>query len=447
MDLKNSLLILITNVLGAVLLSPFTCYAASLDGRCKGDLSCGVSSPVVTSIDVVSDSTASSQNVVDEQDIVLLKKSFIEQVYFPLDESNLNGLYLDNDAAFRRFYDEVRVIGWDRIDSIEVVSYASPEGAYQRNMQLSHDRSQAMKRYIEKEHPELMSRLTLHAGGESWTLLRELVKNDTKLSPAAIEAILAVIDADIDVEEKKLQMRQLPDYAYLYTTYYPIIRKSMLCVIYFAESRTAGYLVAAPACVAVPAVEVSHPVRVVIPAPDWVGHLYVKTNAAAWGMGISNIGVEVDVAPHWSVALPIYYSAWNYFRETTKFRTFSIQPEARYWLGCDNVGFYAGVHLNMAYYNFALGEIRYQDHNGCSPAWGGGVNVGYRMPISKNNRWHLEFNLGAGVHSLYYDTFHNTPSTKDGLLIESVRDTYWGIDQVGITFSYRFDLFKKGGSR
>ena len=43
--------------------------------------------------------------------------------------------------------------------------------------------------------------------------------------------------------------------------------------------------------------------------------------------------------------------------------------------------------------------------------------------------------------------FHNTPRTKDGLMRESIKKTYWGIDQATVSFSYSFDLKKKGGKR
>ena len=49
------------------------------------------------------------------------------------------------------------------------------------------------------------------------------------------------------------------------------------------------------------------------------------------------------------------------------------------------------------------------------------------------------------MYSLHYDKFHNTPRTKDGLLVESVKKTYWGIDQAAVSFSYAFDLKRKGG--
>lgn len=48
-------------------------------------------------------------------------------------------------------------------------------------------------------------------------------------------------------------------------------------------------------------------------------------------MLISNIAVEVDINKYWSVTLPIYYSALNYFTRTRKLRTLAFQPEVRWW--------------------------------------------------------------------------------------------------------------------
>ena len=80
-------------------------------------------------------------------------------------------------------------------------------------------------------------------------------------------------------------------------------------------------------------------------------------------------------------------------------------------------------------------------------AIGGGVSVGYRMPISKNRRWRMEFTVGAGVYDLHYDKFRNTVTVEDGLLVESIKESYWGIDQAALSFIYTFDLKKKGGTR
>lgn len=174
-------------------------------------------------------------------------------------------------------------------------------------------------------------------------------------------------------------------------------------------------------------------------AEEWTQQLYLKTNVVGLGMMIANAAVELDLLKHWSLAVPVYYSAWNYFTHTVKFRIFCVQPEIRYWF-TDNDGWFIGAHLGLAYYNFAWdGDYRIQDHDRSTPALGGGLGVGYRMPISNNKRWKMEFSLGGGVYDLHYDKFHNE---QNGLLVESVKKTFFGIDQVAVSFSYMFDLKK-----
>lgn len=184
------------------------------------------------------------------------------------------------------------------------------------------------------------------------------------------------------------------------------------------------------------------------PAKEPPHHFYIKTNLASWLLAISNVSLEMDLARHWSCTLPISFSAWDYFKSTIKFRTFSLYPEVRYWLSEDNNGWFTGAHFGLVFYNFAFnGDYRYQGHNSDKPATGGGVSIGYRMPFCKNDRWRLEFSLGAGVYPLHYNKFRNTSETKHGLLIESVKKTYFGIDQIAVSFSYMFDLKKKGGKQ
>lgn len=180
----------------------------------------------------------------------------------------------------------------------------------------------------------------------------------------------------------------------------------------------------------------------------WNRHFYLKTNAIGWGMGITNLAFEMDLAKHWSFTLPVYYAAWNYFDSTVKFRTFAVQPEVRYWFSEENQGLFTGAHIGMAYYNVAWGgDYRYQDHNRNTPAIGGGLSVGYRKPLGKSQRWKVEVSLGVGVYPLHYDKFHNTTDSKDGLMVDSQQKTYWGIDQASVSFAYTLDFKRKGGKR
>ena len=193
-----------------------------------------------------------------------------------------------------------------------------------------------------------------------------------------------------------------------------------------------------------------HAENIVIDGIDWRRSLHIKTNMLGLGLAIANIAIEVDLSRHWSFTLPVYYSAWDYFNSRTKFRTLAFQPEFRYWPSASerNNGLFMGAHFGLAYYNIATnGKYRYQDYQRETPAIGGGVSIGYRLPISRSNRWHMEFSVGAGAYSLHYDKFHNTASVNDGLMITSNKKRYIGIDQAALSFSYMLNISRKGGGR
>jgi hypothetical protein len=374
------------------------------------------------------------------------------EVHFRFDKSYFDINYMGNDVSLDRFAHVVDSIGVHFIDSVVIVSQSSPEGVYEHNISLSRRRAATMRSVIEQRHPDLSSRLRVHPDGESWAQVREYVKNDTRMKQSTIDKVLSIIDDNsISIGTKKWRMEQLPIYRYLLMTYYPRIRNSVFCIVYYSQAIPVVYN---PVFAIESKTEDPIPSSIMTVVPliteveRWEPRWYLKTNAIGLGMAISNAAVEVDLARHWSVALPIYYSAWNYFKTTIKFRTLAIQPELRYWFSGDNAGFFAGAHFGLAYYNFAFdGGYRYQDHAGNTPAIGGGVSIGYRMPISKNERWHMEFALGAGVYANRYDIFHNPPCTKEGLMVESIKKPYWGIDQAAISFAYSFDIEKRGGSR
>ncbi len=169
----------------------------------------------------------------------------------------------------------------------------------------------------------------------------------------------------------------------------------------------------------------------------WQQKLRVKTNAIGWAMFVGNGAVELDLSRNWSVNIPVYYSALDYFSRKTKFKTLTVQPELRYWFG-DGRSWYAGVHAGIGWYNFALsGDWRIQDSGWAHPALGGGIGGGYRMDIFRNGRWQLEFSIGAGVYAVKYDKFHNQPN---GLIAETVKNIWLGVDQAAVSFIYSFGL-------
>lgn len=164
--------------------------------------------------------------------------------------------------------------------------------------------------------------------------------------------------------------------------------------------------------------------------------LYLKTNAVALGMLVPNVCVELEIpGTSLSVNLPVYYSGLDWFHRSSKFRMLGFVPELRYNFAG---GLYLGAHAGLAWYNFAFGgDWRFQDAGGDSPAWGGGLSIGYRLaPFKEVPQLGIEFNAGVGVYSLRYDKFYNE---ANGPVAQSgVREVRLLPDTFGVSLYYKF---------
>ncbi len=170
-------------------------------------------------------------------------------------------------------------------------------------------------------------------------------------------------------------------------------------------------------------------------APSSSGrYLGVKTNIAAWAGTIMNIAADVQVSEHLSVELPVLWCPWH-IGSKHAVKTFTIQPEARYWLSKPGTGHFFGVHAHVGWFNVKWNRDRYQDTD--RPLLGAGISYGYLLPF--NEHWAGEFTLGAGYANMRYDTYYNI---DNGARIDTRTKNYWGITRVGLSVVYRFNLKK-----
>nr|WP_231590072.1 DUF3575 domain-containing protein [Bacteroides acidifaciens] len=163
-------------------------------------------------------------------------------------------------------------------------------------------------------------------------------------------------------------------------------------------------------------------------------YLGVKTNLAAWTGTIMNIAADVQVGKHLSVELPILWCPWHISGKHAV-KTFTLQPEARYWLSKPGSGHFFGLHAHVGWFNVKWDRDRYQDAD--RPLLGTGVSYGYLLPLG--GHWAGEFTLGAGYANMRYDTYYNI---DNGARIDTRTKNYWGITRVGLSIVYRFNLKK-----
>ena len=387
------------------------------------------------------------------------------KVGFRVNRIYIDPNFKDNAEQTQKLDSVLNQIAQDSTIEVLGISFrgaASPEGNDKWNRYLAKNRRLTLETIIRNRINPADSIISYNDSYIPWDDYRHQIQQSNLPYK---DTVLSIIDEEpriVDyyphkgklIDHRILKLQKLYNgtaWREMFDLYFADLRYSYITISYRPKSPALFPLPLSFSGVSVPEPVTPFPKKKEIKkdSTEWIPQLHLKTNAVGVSLLVANAAIEADVAKHWSVNLPVYYSAWNYIKPTIKFRTFSIYPEVRYWFSPNNDGLFLDAHLGLAYYNYAFdGPIRYQDYRMKTPAIGGGVGVGYRLPLSKNKRWKLEFAIGAGVYPLYYDLFHNTPNVKEGLLIESQKKIYFGIDQAEITFSYAFDIDnKKGGAK
>lgn len=145
----------------------------------------------------------------------------------------------------------------------------------------------------------------------------------------------------------------------------------------------------------------------------------IKTNLVDDALLDLNLGIEIGLAPRWTLDVPVSLNTWI-LDNGNRWKHFVVQPGARYWF-CDRFGgHFIGFHAHGGLYNVGgfdgklnflgsdwrkIKDYRYQ-------GWfvGGGVSYGYAWMLGRH--WNLEAELGVGYAYTRYDKFRCTGCGK-----------------------------------
>ncbi|MDE6831821.1 MAG: DUF3575 domain-containing protein [Muribaculaceae bacterium] len=169
----------------------------------------------------------------------------------------------------------------------------------------------------------------------------------------------------------------------------------------------------------------------------------IKTNLLYDATSTVNLGVEVEVAPRWSLDISGNLNAWN-IKADKYMRHWFVQPEARYWFCNPFQGHFLGFHGIAGQYNVGhwghgfeflgtdfkkLADSRFQ-------GWfiGAGIAYGYSWILSKH--WNIEAEIGFGYA---YTRFDRYPCAKCGTKLESNKHhNYVGPTKAALNLIYVF---------
>lgn len=138
----------------------------------------------------------------------------------------------------------------------------------------------------------------------------------------------------------------------------------------------------------------------------------LKTNLFTDAFLSPNLGVEIGLAPKWSLDIPVEINAWT-LSHNRNWRHLSAQPEARYWFCERFAGNFVGVHAHGGWYNVGgidmdfkfLGTDFAKLHNSRYQGWFAGAGISYGHAWIINNHWNFEAEIGIGWSYTRFDRF------------------------------------------
>lgn len=169
-----------------------------------------------------------------------------------------------------------------------------------------------------------------------------------------------------------------------------------------------------------------------------------KTNLLSDAVLLSpNLGVEVGVAPKWTVDLSGQLCLWG-LNGDKRWKHWLLQPEARYWLCQRFSGHFFGVEGHFGQFNIGgvdiginflgtdlrkLKDRRYQGWQG-----GAGLTYGYAWIVAEH--WNVEAEIGVGYSYMRYDSF---PCASCGTKLSSgATHNYFGLTKAQLALTYVF---------
>lgn len=168
----------------------------------------------------------------------------------------------------------------------------------------------------------------------------------------------------------------------------------------------------------------------------------IKTNLLSDAALSPNLGIEIGLAPKWTLNMVGQVNFWEVKDHLWKHWLF--QPEIRYWF-CDRfAGNFLGLHAIGGQYNFGnikngihflgsdfsqLSDYRYQ-------GWGVGAGIAYGHAWILSKHWNLEFEVGVGWIYTRYDKFRCNNCGKQ--LESNHPHNYVGPTKLDLSLEYIF---------
>lgn len=387
---------------------------------------------------------------------------------------------------------------------IRIRSAASPEGSLKNNRTLSRGRRDALLKVFE-DYGVMAAELQIDVVDEEYELLAFIMRQSEDKDAALVTRIVnKFIDSPMWLKSVLMKQQGGRLWRRMIRQYFPLLRASRFAIIdpdgSMPETMNIGISplkgISSDVVIKTPvlqmkdyALNLQMPEPMLLPKEEQTmtktprrEFLAIKTNLLEWGAYVPQYGwcpmpnVELEYYPrhgHWTLGATFDFPWWEGPVDTHKyFRLNNLQIYTRYYVRNSNKSYVDGVSVPdmkaafkgfylQAYAQAFLYQIGFNEDKGwIGEGFGGGLGLGYALPLTKSGRWRLDFNVQVGVFATKYDPYvYGCPveDVKDGLYYyDYVGDAnvftkreyslnWIGPTRVGVSLSY--DLFYRRNNR
>lgn len=173
---------------------------------------------------------------------------------------------------------------------------------------------------------------------------------------------------------------------------------------------------------------------------DW--SLGVKTNLVADAVLPGSLGAEFQISDRFSLDVITGWALANLVFPCDDNRVYGFTPEVRFYpKAAMRQGHFFGLHGNVLWYTVKWADgLLYQNIANNKPAWSVGLTYGYLLNLDKNDRWGLEFYVGAGYSHYEQKVGAWNEDDKVWRKTDVQEKRYLGLTRFGINLTYRFDI-------
>lgn len=387
-------------------------------------------------------------------------------LYFRFDNAMVDNGYMNNARTLRHLEELLSDRSLtERIDSIHILSFASPDGDRKHNERLARQRSTAVKGYLVWKYPHLdQYRIHSRPQGENWQELRQLIIGDNNLPHR--EEVLQIIDRIPDADRCKELLKKLDggrSYRYIQEKMLRYLRNAAVCTVWVrpdslpalpqpvspnAEIR--GKLCESPHTTRIETIErqmehSAQQLQTIKKRPLFA----LKTNLLFDLALMPNVEIEVPIGNRWSVNSGLMFPWWLFDGDKYCLQILSGELEGRYWLGSRKnrmnrkvlTGHFLGLYAGGGKYDLQWDKNGYQGEFFIAA----GISYGYSKSITRH--LNLEFSLGIGLLRTGYEYYHARDNYQTLLWQNNGRYTWIGPTKAKISIVWMLNRKRKGGEK